>query len=271
MKVAGKVIAVTGAGNGMGREITLNLLHKGAKVIGLDINLEGLKKTQELAGEKGQNMKFMQLDITNPEAVEKAATDAVNLFGAVDGLINNAGIIQDFVPVSQMEYRAIERVMNINFYGTLYMVKSFLPHLLTRPQAHIVNVASMGAFTPVPGQTFYGASKAAVRALTEGLMGELMDTNVEVSEVFPGAIATNIQAHSGIKNAPNIENASEEELKKHNTLPRDAAEILVRGMEAGKWKIIIGKDCKQMDFLMRIAPKFTMKKMAAAMKKVYHI
>ena len=194
----------------MGREITLNLLHKGAKVIGLDINLEGLKKTQELAGEKGQNMKFMQLDITNREAVEKAATDAVNLF----------------------------RVMNINFYGTLYMVKSFLPHLLTRPQAHIVNVASMGAFTPVPGQTFYGASKAAVRALTEGLMGELMDTNVEVSEVFPGAIATNIQAHSGIKNAPNIENASEEELKKHNTLPRDAAEILVRGMEAGKWKII---------------------------------
>ena len=146
----------------MGREITLNLLHKGAKVIGLDINLEGLKKTQELAGEKGQNMKFMLLDITNREAVEKAATDAVNLFGAVDGLINNAGIIQDFVPVSQMEYRAIERVMNINFYGTLYMIKSFLPHLLTRPQAHIVNVASMGAFTPVPGQTFYGASKAAV-------------------------------------------------------------------------------------------------------------
>ena len=64
---------------------------------------------------------------------------------------------------------------------------------------------------------------------------------------------------------------SEEELKKHNTLPRDAAEILVRGMEAGKWKIIIGKDCKQMDWMMRIAPKFTMKKMAAAMKKVYHI
>ena len=95
--------------------------------------------------------------------------------------------------------------------------------------------------------------------------------NVEVSEVFPGAIATNIQAHSGIKNAPNIENVSEEELKKHNTLPRDAAEILVRGMEAGKWKIIIGKDCKQMDWMMRIAPKFTMKKMAAAMKKVYHI
>ena len=154
MKVKGKVIVVTGAGNGMGREISLNLLNKGAKVIGLDINFDGLKKTQELAGDKGQFIKLMQLDITNREAVEQTAEDAVQLFGAVDGIINNAGIIQDFVPVSKMEYRTIERVMNINFYGTLYMVKSFLPHLLTRPEAHIVNVSSMGAFAPVPGQTF---------------------------------------------------------------------------------------------------------------------
>ena len=174
MKVAGKVIVVTGAGNGMGREISLNLLNKGAKVIGLDINVEGLKKTQELAGANAANMKVMQLDITNREAVEQTAAEAINMFGAVDGIINNAGIIQDFVPVNKMEYRTIERVMNINFYGTLYMVKSFLPHLITRPQAHIVNVSSMGAFAPVPGQTFYGASKAAVRALTEGLMTELM-------------------------------------------------------------------------------------------------
>lgn len=272
MKVAGKVIAVTGAGNGMGREIALHLLNKGAKVIGLDINLEGLKQTQTLAGEKGQDMKLMQLDITNREAVEQAASEAIKLFGAVDGIINNAGIIQDFISVNQMEYRAIERVMNINFYGTLYMVKSFLPHLLTRPQAHIVNVSSMGGFTPVPGQTVYGASKAAVKALTEGLLGELMDTHVEVTEVFPGAVATNIQAHSGVKNARTIdENISEEELKKSTTLPRDAAEAIVSGMEAGKWKILIGKECKQMDWLMRLAPGFAIKKMASAIKKLYSI
>ena len=95
MKVAGKVIVVTGAGNGMGRAISLNLLSKGAKVIGLDINMEGLKKTQELAGNNGDAMKLMQLDITNREAVEQVAEEAVQLFGAVDGIINNAGIIQD--------------------------------------------------------------------------------------------------------------------------------------------------------------------------------
>ena len=271
MKVSGKVIVVTGAGNGMGREISLNLLNKGAKVIGLDINMEGLKKTQELAGEKGDNMKLMQLDITNREAVEQTAEEAVKLFGAVDGIINNAGIIQDFIPVNKMEYRTIERVMNINFYGTLYIVKSFLPLLLTRPKAHIVNVSSMGAFAPVPGQTFYGASKAAVRALTEGLMGELMDTNVEVSEVFPGAVATDIQVHSGVKNAKSVSDYSEDQIKNANssiTLPSEAAEIIVSGMEAGKWKIIVGSDCKKMDLLMRIAPKFGMKKLAEAMKKL---
>ena len=75
MKVAGKVIVVTGAGNGMGRAISLNLLGKGAKVIGLDINVDGLKKTQELAGDNGNGMKMMQLDITNREAVEQAAVD----------------------------------------------------------------------------------------------------------------------------------------------------------------------------------------------------
>ena len=270
MKVAGKVIVVTGAGNGMGRAIALNLLNKGAKVIGLDINLEGLKQTQQLASDNGANMKLMQLDITNREAVEQAAEDCVKLFGAVDGIINNAGIIQDFVPVSKMEYRTIERVMNINFYGTLYMVKSFLPHLMTRPQAHIVNVSSMGAFAPVPGQTIYGASKAAVRAMTEGLMTELMDTNIEVSEVFPGAVATDIQVHSGVKGAKSVSNYKEEDFKHANvTVPSAAAETIVSGMEAGKWKIIIGKDCKQMDLLSRIAPRFAMKKLAEAMKHLH--
>ncbi len=272
MKVAGKVIVVTGAGNGMGREISLNLLSKGAKVIGLDINVEGLKQTQELAADKGTDMKLIQLDITNREAVEQSVVEAVKLFGAVDGIINNAGIIQDFVPVSKMEYRTIERVMNINFNGTLYMVKSFLPHLLTRPEAHIVNVSSMGAFAPVPGQTFYGASKAAVKALTEGLMTELMDTNVKVSEVFPGAVATDIQVRSGVKGAKSVASYTDEDFKKANvTTPKVAAETIVSGMEADKWKIIVGKDCKQMDLLVRIAPRFAMKKLAEAIKKLHQM
>jgi short-subunit dehydrogenase len=87
----------------------------------------------------------------------------------VDGLINNAGIIHPFVKLNDLSCEAIVRVVNAIFYGTLYMTKSLLPHLPGEPEAHIVNVSSMGGFVPVPGQTIYGATKAAVKLMTEGL------------------------------------------------------------------------------------------------------
>ena len=101
-------------------------------------------------------------------------------------------------------------------------------------------------------------------------MGELIDTNVEVSEVFPGAVATDIQVHSGVKGAKSVEGFSDEDFKKNNvTTPKVAAETIVSGMEAGKWKIIVGSDCKKMDWLMRLAPRFGMKKLAEAMKHLH--
>ena len=100
--------------------------------------------------------------------------------------------------LNDLDYAAIDRVFDVNWRGTLYMTKTFLPLLLARPEAHIVNVSSMGGFLPVPGQTIYGASKAAVKLLTEGLHSELAGTNVRVTVVFPGAVATNITANSGV-------------------------------------------------------------------------
>jgi len=122
----------------------------------------------------------------------------VERFGSVDGLINCAGVIQPFVRLHDMDYAAIDRVFDINWHGTLYMTKAFLPLLLARPRAHIVNVSSMGGFIPVPGQTVYGASKAAVKLFTEGLHSELKDTKVHVTCV-PGAVGTNIAANAGVK------------------------------------------------------------------------
>jgi len=198
MKVQNKVIVVTGGGSGMGRELVLNLLSKGTKVVAIDINEASLKETVELAGINEGSLSTFVVDITNRNSIEKLLNDAVAHFGCVDGIINNAGIIQPFVKVNELNYEAIERVMNVNFYGTLYMIKTFLPHLLTRPEAHIVNISSIGGFLPIPGQTVYGASKAAVRLLTEGLNSELSGTNVKVTAIFPGAINTNITKNSGL-------------------------------------------------------------------------
>ena len=249
MKVENKVIIVTGGGNGMGREIVLNLLSKGAKVIAIDINELALKETVDLSGSNKNSLATFVVDITKREAVENFKEQAIALFGAVDGIINNAGIIQPFVKFNDLGYDVIERVFNVNLWGTLYMAKTFLPHLLTRPEAHIVNISSMGGFLPVPGQTIYGGAKAAVKLITEGLRSELLNSNVKVTIVFPGAINTNIKANSGLKVEANAGSHSNKAL-----LPSIAADIIIYAMETNKARVMVGKDAKFMDFLVRLNP-----------------
>lgn len=268
MKPQGKTIVVTGAGSGMGRELTLHLLAKGARVAAVDMNETSLRETLALAKDK-QNMASTHiLNITDKAAVEALPASVIAAHGAVDGIINNAGIIQPFVRLYDLPFDAIERVMNVNFYGTLYMIKAFLPHLRVRPEAHIVNTSSMGGFLPVPGQTIYGASKAAVKLLTEGLHSELSDTNVRVTVVFPGAIATNISQNSGVT----ISSDAEAQESSFPMLPAaKAAEIIIDAMEQNRFRVLVGKDAKLMDMLYRLNPRraagFIYKQMRALLPK----
>lgn len=242
---------VTGGGSGMGRELVLLLLSKGAGIAAIDINQEGLQATAETANVQGEGLRLYPLDITDRDKVTTTVNQIIKDFGTVDGIINNAGIIQPFVKVNDLDMAAVERVMNVNFYGTLYLIKSLLPHFLQRPQAHIVNISSMGGFLPVPGQTVYGASKAAVKILTEGLYSELADTHVKVSVVFPGAVATNITANSGLGKKEGDVDAS------HQAMPASkAAEIIVKGMEKDKFRILVGKDAGFLDKLYRFNPRY---------------
>lgn len=263
MKVQNKVIVITGGGSGMGRELVLHLLSKEAKVVAIDINEAGLKETVELASGNKNSLSTFVVDITNKDSIEKLLNDSITQFGSVDGIINNAGIIQPFIKVNELNYEAIERVMNINFYGTLYMIKTFLPHLLTRPEAHIVNISSMGGFLPVPGQTIYGASKAAVKLLTEGLHSELAGTKVKVTVVFPGAVNTNITKNSGL-NVPAQSNTEHRSMKTLSAAK--AAEIIIDGMESDRYRVLVGKDAKFMDRLYRLNPKAAAKLINDKMK-----
>lgn len=269
MKAKNKILIVTGGGSGMGRELTLNLLLKGAKVVAIDINKSTLDETSALAGNHEKNLITYVVDITSRTAVEDFRNQVIAQQGAVDGLINNAGIIQPFVKVNALSYESIERVMQVNFYGTLYMTKAFLPHLLTRPKAHIVNISSMGGFLPVPGQTIYGASKAAVKLFTEGLHSELSNTNVKVTTVFPGAVATNITKNSGLQMP---ENTSQTNQAMKTLSASKAAEMIVAGMEKDAYRVLVGRDSKFMDFIYRVHPQraaaFINKKMQALLASV---
>jgi len=197
MLVNNKVVVITGAGNGMGRQMTLEALRRGASVFGVDLSEESLKATADLAG-KGAKFAFAATNITDRAAVNALPAKVEAAFGPADILVNNAGIIQPFVKVNALEIEAADRVMSVNFFGPLNMIKAFLPGLLTRPEAQIANVSSMGGYGPVPGQTVYGASKAAVKLLTEGLRSELLNSKVGVTLIYPGAVGTDIAGNSHV-------------------------------------------------------------------------
>jgi short-subunit dehydrogenase len=252
MQVNENVFVVTGGGNGIGRAVVLNLLEKGAKVVAVDLNPDALKHTEYLASKFSDHLRCYTANISKRDEVEKIPQFAINEFGFVDGIINVAGIIQPFVTVNDMDYDRIEKVFNVNFYGTLYMCKAFIPHLMNRPQAHILNVSSMGGFVPVPGQTIYGASKAAVKLLTEGLKSELMDTNIGVSVVFPGGVATEITKNSGVETRFS-ENVDTSKIKV--LTPQEAADIIVNAIENNLYHVYAGSDSKMLNFMNRISPK----------------
>ena len=262
MKLSGKTFVISGAGSGMGRELTIQLVKKGASVAMVDLQAKALKETASLTG--NAHVSFHILDISDREAIEKLPSEVIKHHEQVDGIINNAGIIQPFMDVKDLDYDKIEKVFNVNFYGTLYMVKSFLPHLLKRPEASITNISSMGGYIPFPGQTVYSASKAAVKLLTEGLYGELKKTNVHVTVVHPGAIDTHIMSNSGLATAK-----EEDEMKKtqsHKSLPADeAATLIISGIEKEKFRVLVGSDARFLDLFYRFSPRravdFIVKKM----------
>ncbi|MFA5692422.1 MAG: SDR family oxidoreductase, partial [Acholeplasmataceae bacterium] len=161
MKVFKKTFIVTGGANGMGRELVIKLLQKGARVAAVDLDEKALESLQKEHVIYKDSLKTYVLNISNLDDVLSFKEQVLTDFKEVEGLINVAGIIQPFIKIDELEYDAIKRVMDVNFYGTLYMVKTFLPELLEKDEAHIINFSSMGGFLPVPGQAIYGASKAA--------------------------------------------------------------------------------------------------------------
>jgi len=261
MKVNDKRIIITGAGGGLGKELAIQLLAKGAYVAALDINESNLQVLKD-ASNNNDHLSIHVVDITSDESLTNFKTNYYKTHTVVDGLINNAGIIQPFVNVDKLEMSAINRVMNVNFYGAVKLTKLFLPDLEKRPISHIVNVSSMGGFFPFPGQTIYGASKAALKLFTEGLYSELLDSNVKVMLVLPGALATDIAKNSNID--MNI-TASDSKIKMLS--PVKAASLIIKGMEKDKFKLYVGSDSKLMCFMYKINEKFAIKLVNKMMNK----
>jgi NAD(P)-dependent dehydrogenase (short-subunit alcohol dehydrogenase family) len=266
MRISSKVFVVTGGGNGIGREVVLELLRRGGAVAAVDLSENGLAETARLASSTHPRLSSHALDITDRTAVEALPEDVLAAHGQVDGLVNVAGIIQRFKRLSELGFDEIERVMNVNFWGTVNIDKAFLPLLVERPAASLVNVSSMSALAPIPGQSAYGASKAAVKLLTEGLYAEMRGTNVAVTVVFPGAIATSITAHSGVEMPAGT--AAPEAKQPKTTSPIRAGTQIVDAIENGSYRLLIGGDARWLDRFARLMPRRATVAIADKMKSL---
>lgn len=263
MQVNGKVFVVTGAGNGIGRHVVLGLLERGARVAAVDLRAGSLEHTRAMT-DAGDRLSLHAVDVTDRDAVAALPDEVIAAHGQVDGLLNVAGVIQQFVLFEDLSYEEMQRVLDVNLWGVIHTTRAFLPHLQQRPEACLVNVSSMGGFVPVPGQTLYGASKAAVKLLTEGLYAELHGGPVAVTIVYPGAIATDISANSGVT-LPGQADAQPGSAPRMLPAPEAARQIIEGAVERGRYRVTVGSDATMLDRLSRLAPRRTTELVATKM------
>lgn len=189
MNFAGKVVLVTGASSGIGRQACMDFAMKGAKAVILVSRSK--EKLESLAREISKDCLAVPYpcDVSREEQVSAMAKDILGRFGQLDVLVNNAGF-GTFGKVADQSARDIESVMQTNYLGMVYCTKAFLDSMLARKSGHIVNVASLAASFGVAGLAGYCASKYAMLGFSESLHHELHGTGVRVTVVSPIAVKT---------------------------------------------------------------------------------
>ena len=253
----GRVIAVTGAGSGIGRALAKLLASKGAKLALADKDAKGLAETAAMLGNYPQSTTV--LDVRDEAAVKAWIDAAVADYGKLDGIINNAGL-SVMAPFADCPKDDFDLVMNVNFDGVVSGCRHALPHLKKSDTAWLVNVSSVFGMMGFPTQSAYNASKFAVRGLTEALHIELgmTDPHIRVIRVHPGGIKTNVARNAkriaGMPGQVMGDDPGADFEAAARTTPEQAAMTIVTGMEKGTHRVLIGADAKMIDWIVRIFP-----------------
>lgn len=254
--VSGRTVVVTGAASGIGRALAQRLSEHSCPVVIADVDEAGLAQTRETL--RGPVLSRV-LDVRDAAAFRTLADDvrtwAPQPIGAV---FNNAGVavsssVLDAVPEDD------DWLWDINFRGVVNGTRAFLPILAEQDEGVIVNTSSVFGLVGMPNQSAYCAAKFAVRGFTDSLRQELRGTGVGAVTVHPGGVDTNIVRNGRVHKDPEGRGRSQEQMAREfaavtMTKPAKAAEIIHRGVEAGKARILVGPDAYLFDTLGRLAP-----------------
>jgi NADP-dependent 3-hydroxy acid dehydrogenase YdfG len=189
--IAGKVVVITGASSGLGEATARHLSAQGATVV---LGARRVGRLQSLVDEltaHGAKALAVATDVTHPEQVQRLVDAAVQTYGRIDVMINNAGLMPQ-APLERLKVDEWDRMIDVNIKGVLYGIAAALPHMQRQKSGHIINVSSVAGHKVGPGFAVYAATKHAVRALSEGLRQEVKPYGIRTTVISPGAVATEL-------------------------------------------------------------------------------
>jgi NAD(P)-dependent dehydrogenase (short-subunit alcohol dehydrogenase family) len=249
-----KVVVITGAGSGIGRELAIQFAEAGARLALSDINRVGLDETLRRLPANSKAKSYL-LDVASWESFQAHADEVKRDFGTAHYVINNAGatVVGTVANTSMEEY---EWQLGINLWGVLYGTKAFLPMMLEQREGCVVNISSIFGLLGYPMQSAYNMSKFAIRGLTECLWSELEKTGVRAVCVHPGGIKTNIEKASRRCKAAGVEEEKFAALAAGMLLtPADeCAADIIKGLRKGSKRIMTGNKSKTVYWVSRLFP-----------------
>ncbi len=255
--ISGRTVVISGAASGMGRSLAQRLAAHGSPVAISDIDEQGLKET---AASISVPVLTRVLDVTDADAQLSWAQEVRDWTPTTVGAVfNNAGVTMASAVLGAIP-EDDEWLWNIDFHGVVNGTRAFLPMLVEQNEGAIVNTSSVFGLAGMPNQSAYCAAKFAVRGYTESLRHELRGSGVTAVTVHPGGVNTNIVRNGKFRETqeglgPDAQEQMAEEFAKSTMTTADkAAEIIHRGVEAGKTRILVGMDAKMLALLTRTAP-----------------
>jgi short-subunit dehydrogenase len=261
-----KKVFITGAASGIGAATASAFAEEGCELMLADLDLERLEATSEMVCKEGARAHCFALDVSNADQFAAVAQEVRERVGVPDVLINNAGIgLHGSFLNTPMD--AVRQVIEVNLYGVYNGCHAFLPMMLASgAPAHLINVASLAAISPMPNMSAYAASKYAVAGLTEVLAMELAGTNVDVTCVYPGIINTAIVTGKSYNGASGLQQEQRlgEYYKAQGSDPAVVAAGMVDAVKHGRAHLYVGKKATITEKLKRLSP-FIMRRLAIDM------